>query len=396
MEYRSLLLSATTLLIVASYACQKQATPTSPPKATESVTPFAGKEPAASPLRVPRSEPEIVKDSMAAVVLLVGADASGENSVIGSGFVISQDGVIVTNYHVIEPASRMIAKFSTGVTLPIEQILVRSPEDDIAILRVSATRLRYLEFGDSSVAQPGEHVLVIGNPLGLQGAVSDGIVSGMQQLRNRTWIQTTAPVSPGNSGGPLIDTDGKVIGVVTRGIKSEFAQNINFAVPINTVKALLPRAYAPPLRETERPNPSASYEAASENSSSSAGIQDVLTHWVNSFRMRDAAAQADCYAPVVETYFRWHNIPNDQLRRDKQTAFLNTAEVRQYEISDVSISADPDGRYTAILRKKWDAPKASGKPFSGEEIQRLRFAKVGTKWKIVSEEELKIIRVVVR
>ena len=268
---------------------------------------------------------------MEAVVLLEGVDASGDKNVIGTGFLISEDGLVVTNHHVVQPAYRMIAKFSGGTAVPVENVVADSPDDDIAILRISAKGFKYLRLGDSSAASPGEHVLVIGSPLGLQGTVSDGIVSGVRQLRNRTWIQTSAPVSPGNSGGPLIDTDGNVIGVVTMGIKPDIAQNLNFAVPINTVKALLPQAYAPPLRETERPNPPASYEAASESNSSSVDIQDVLTHWVNSFKTRDAAAQADCYAPVVETYFRWHNITNDELRRDKQTAFLNTAEVRQYE-----------------------------------------------------------------
>lgn len=391
----TLLLSMSALLAFGLGACQKQETRNAQPKSADAGS-LVPKEKAVVVAQTPRSETEIVKDSLAAVVLLAGVDADGNNSVIGSGFVISADGVIVTNYHVIQPAYRMVAKFSTGLTLPVEQVLVASPDDDIAILRISATRLPYLELGDSGVASPGDHVLVIGNPLGLQGTVSDGIISGVQQLRNKTWIQTSAPVSPGNSGGPLIASDGKVVGVVTMSVKPEFAQNINFAVPINTVKTLLPQAYAPPFRGVEKSDSPATRAAASDNKGISKEIQNALTAWVNSFKMRDGAAQAGCYAPVVETYFRWHNMTNEQLRRDKQLAFSKTAEVRQYEISDVSITADPDGRYTATFRKKWDAPRTSGKPFSGEEIERLRFGRFGADWKIVSEEEVDIIKVVVR
>jgi hypothetical protein len=122
-------------------------------------------------------------------------------------------------------------------------------------------------------------------------------------------------------------------------------------------------------------------------------VRDILGIWVESFRRRDVRAHMECYAPVVETYFRRHNVPNEQLRQYEEKAFAGIAQIRQYEISEIQILPDSDGRYSATFRKKWDTPTRSGQPFSGEEIQRLKFARFSSGWKIVSEEELRILHV---
>ena len=141
------------------------------------------------------------------------------SNALGSGFIISPDGYIVTNNHVIESADEISVELFGGGELEAE-LVGRDPRTDIALLKVEneAGDLPFVEFGDSDEAQVGDWVLAIGNPLGQGFSVSAGIVSA----RNRTlqgsyddFIQTDAAINRGNSGGPLFDMDGKVIGVNT-------------------------------------------------------------------------------------------------------------------------------------------------------------------------------------
>jgi hypothetical protein len=155
-----------------------------------------------------------------------------------SGFVISSDGLIVTNFHVVEKA------FSAEVILNNiifdEVYLVRViPKFDIAILKINAFGLRELSFGDSDFLNTGEPVVAIGNPLGLDRSVSNGIISGIRNESNIKVIQMTAPVSAGSSGGPIFNERGEVIGITT--LATIFgAQNLNFAIPINYLKSIYP------------------------------------------------------------------------------------------------------------------------------------------------------------
>ena len=104
---------------------------------------------------------------------------------------------------------------------------------DLVILKVDGRGLAHLPLNSASTPDVGEHVMAIGSPLGLEGTVSDGIVSALrQEPPDKRWIQTTAPVSRGNSGGPLLDMDGKVIGVVTWGVSLQEGQNLNFGDPL--------------------------------------------------------------------------------------------------------------------------------------------------------------------
>jgi hypothetical protein len=132
-------------------------------------------------------------------------------------------------------------------------------------------------------------------------------------------------------------------------------------------------------------------------------IKEVLDTWAKSFRSKDARIQADCYAPVVETYFRWHNVSKEQLLHDKEKAFAAMAEIRKFDVSDIHISFEQAteksdssivyGRAVATLLKEWDTSTATGKPFSGKAIEKLTFTSSAEGWKIVGEEELKILQV---
>ena len=170
----------------------------------------------------------------------------------GSGFIVSSDGLIVTNNHVVADTE---AKYSIvlidGVTYTVD-VLARDPQLDIAILKINQPiehRLTYLAFGDSAALKLGQTVIAIGNALAeFQNSVSVGVVSGLSRTivasdafgRSEQLdqvIQTDAAINPGNSGGPLLDTEGNVIGVNVA--TSRGAENIGFALPANVVKQVV-------------------------------------------------------------------------------------------------------------------------------------------------------------
>jgi len=175
----------------------------------------------------------------------------------GSGFLIDAAGDILTNYHVVQGANR-----GSGVTVQFEDNISRraavigvDPNNDLALLRVDMNGVppvEPLELGDSESVQVGDPTLAIGNPFGLDRTLTSGIVSALQrqiQAPNGfaidNVIQTDAPINPGNSGGPLLDADGRVIGInsqiETAADDGEGSVGIGFAIPIDTAKAFLPR-----------------------------------------------------------------------------------------------------------------------------------------------------------
>lgn len=163
----------------------------------------------------------------------------------GSGFVIDAAGEILTNYHVIQNAERIMVKFSDGRSLPARVIGV-DPDTDIALIKVDAKGLPSAPLGDSRTLRVGEWVCAIGNPLAYEHTVTVGVVSYLgrklfdSSLDN--YIQTDAAINFGNSGGPLINGRGEVVGI--NSAISQRASNIGFAVPINEATAILPQLKA--------------------------------------------------------------------------------------------------------------------------------------------------------
>ncbi len=161
----------------------------------------------------------------------------------GSGFVISPDGYIVTNNHVVEGVDEIQILFEDGVEREAE-VAGRDPKTDIALLRVQSEKeLFALPLGDSEAVRPGDWVVAIGNPFGLAHTVTAGIVSAKHRIIGQgsydDFIQTDAAINPGNSGGPLINLSGEVIGINTA--INPRANTIGFAVPVNMTKAILPQ-----------------------------------------------------------------------------------------------------------------------------------------------------------
>ena len=166
----------------------------------------------------------------------------------GTGFIIGESGIIVTNYHVVENASKLVVTLSNNSQWP-GKLIGADPNNDLAIVRIQAPVDSYdiLEFSNSNDIVVGQKVLALGNPFGLRQTLTTGIISALGRTiaakngrKIEGIIQTDAAINPGNSGGPLLDSEGKVIGINTAIIGSAGSVGIGFAVPSNTALRILP------------------------------------------------------------------------------------------------------------------------------------------------------------
>ena len=198
--------------------------------------------------------PQIAEKALAATVSLEMQDRNGEIIGFGSGFFVRYN-LIATNYHVIEGAARGVAKLvDRNRTYTIEGITATDKANDLALLKVSVYGINPLLLGDSNMVRIGETVYVAGNPMGLEGTISDGIISGRRNRDTKERLQMTAPISPGSSGGPVLNNKGEVIGISVATYRGLDVQNLNFAIPSNALKALLTQSQiAKSLSEGKRP-----------------------------------------------------------------------------------------------------------------------------------------------
>jgi len=184
--------------------------------------------------------PQIVKKYGESIVLIRSLDKKGNELGQGSGFVISSEGAIVTNYHVVEFAYNVSLEFINGKSYQEISLIACYPDMDIVILYIEDEEELFspVILGNSDDLQIGERILAIGNPYGWENTLSDGLISGIREIDSFNLLQITAPISPGSSGGALLNMKGEAIGITT--IASLWgAQNLNFAIPINTLKYLI-------------------------------------------------------------------------------------------------------------------------------------------------------------
>jgi len=180
---------------------------------------------------------QVAQRTFPSVVLLVMEDSWGQPVALGSGFFVRQN-VIATNKHVIEGAERGYAKLVGQRTkYDIMGIVGTDSARDLVLLHVAGAQVPPLFLADPSQVAVGDEVFVVGNPQGLEGTFSQGIVSGVRQIGNDTLLQITAPISPGSSGGPVLNNQGKVIGVAVAALRG--GQNLNFAIPGSYLGSLL-------------------------------------------------------------------------------------------------------------------------------------------------------------
>ncbi len=182
---------------------------------------------------------DIAEKALAATVYLEMQDKNGKTLGIGSGFFVKSN-LIATNYHVIEGAAKGTAKLVGKYTqYKIEGVTATDKVNDLALLKVTAYGIKPLSLGESDTVRIGETVYVAGNPKGLEGTFSDGLISSRRDKYTKERLQMTAPISPGSSGGPVLNRKGEVIGVSFSTHRSLDAQNLNFAIPSKYLKKLL-------------------------------------------------------------------------------------------------------------------------------------------------------------
>ncbi|MEY2555666.1 MAG: uncharacterized protein QOF93_810 [Verrucomicrobiota bacterium] len=230
----------------------------------------------------------LAKRARPAVVLILGFDAAGKVTQTGSGFFASADGRLITNWHVIHGVNSAKAKTETGPVFDITGVLAGSPKLDIAVLQAQAKEVPFLEMNRDAAPEAGTRIAVIGSPVALEGTLSEGIVSADRRdpNGNGTWVQITAPVSPGSSGSPVLDEDAKVVGIATLNSGGRY-QNINFARSAQDVVGvldLIPAGVAP-----------MSFVRADTNQ----GGKDVVRSWAEENLHKPAQAQSTPLSPAI-------------------------------------------------------------------------------------------------
>lgn len=221
--------------------------------------------------------PDIAKTAFASTVLVVTQDAHGQPLSLGSGFVF-QSGAVVTNLHVIEGASRAYVKqINSETKYSVNGIARSDAKHDLVVLSVPSLSAPTLTLGNGDKIAVGDTVYAVGNPRGLEGTFSQGISSSIRKLESETILQITAPISPGSSGGPVLNDRGEVIGVAVATFTGW--QNLNFAVPSsylsNVALAAKPMPFdAPALKKRAR-----SFFQNIGGTKSTAGIQAGQFLW---------------------------------------------------------------------------------------------------------------------
>ena len=230
-----------------------------------------------------QSPQQIAKKALASTVLLVMEDANGQPLSLGSGFFV-RNGQVATNLHVVKGASRGYAKLVDQKTkYDIEGITAVDTERDLVILKISIPSVPVIPLGDSDAVQVGAPIYAVGNPRGLEGTFSQGIISSIRKVGTDKILQLTAPISPGSSGGPVLNDKGQVIGVSVATFRS--GQNLNFAIPSNYLEKLMKQiGYVKPFPK-EKPTGSKSSIFADLGGKGTQGVTAGKISWSYSNRL---------------------------------------------------------------------------------------------------------------
>ncbi|MBT3666373.1 MAG: DUF1080 domain-containing protein [Opitutae bacterium] len=188
---------------------------------------------------------QLIKPS---VVIIDSVSRIGREGGKGTGFVLSPDGIIATNFHVIGEHREFKIRFEDGKSFFPDSILAIDRENDLALIKINAQKLPYLELGDSDEISPGQPIFSIGNPLGFAHSVSRGVIAAIRELEKgdgRPLVQVAIPIEPGSSGSPTLDLNGKVVAILA--IKSGGA--MGFGIPVNKLKDMIQNQTPIPIKK---------------------------------------------------------------------------------------------------------------------------------------------------
>jgi len=283
------------------------------------------------------SAAEIAKEAFASTVLVVIEDANGEPVLLGSGFVIREH-TIVTNMHVIEGAYQgYVKQIDSETKHKLEAVLQSDSSHDLAVLSVPSLSAPALPIGDSTKLAVGDTVYAVGNPRGLEGTFSQGIVSSIRHIDSATLLQITAPISPGSSGGPILNERGEVVGVAVATFKD--GQNLNFAIPAsylsttNLAEKHLPFALAP-----KKP-------VAVPSSTLAQSPSDFIQRFVTDLASNDLGRQLRYYADRIR-YYEFGRVDKAAVSRDLRSD-IKTWPNRTYSIPGSAKITVTDNGFTA-------------------------------------------------
>src|SRR4030095_16066978 len=184
-----------------------------------------------------KSPSEIAREQSKAVVIIEALDERGSVTGQGSGFIVTTQGAVVTNLHVVLGASSVRVQLPGGDAYKTSDLVDVDEAKDIAIVKVKGFKLPVVTLGDSDRAETGEPVVAISSPEGLVHSISSGVLSGVRRFDTHRVFQISAPISQGSSGGALFNSSGEVIGIITSLLKS--GQKLNFGGPINYVRGMI-------------------------------------------------------------------------------------------------------------------------------------------------------------
>lgn len=228
-----------------------------------------------------KSARDIAEKTFPSVVMLVMQDSHGQPTSLGSGFFVKED-VVATNLHVIEGAASGYVKIvGKKLKYDIAGFVAIDRYRDIVLLKVQEAKAPTLVLADSNDVAVGDEIYAVGNPQGLEGTFSKGIVSGIRKVGKDSLLQITAPISPGSSGGPVLNTVGNVIGVSIATFKG--GQNLNFALPSSYIRPLLSNTGSvTPISKKTKPNRKTSIleTLGGKSTEGVIGTQLIWTHQV--------------------------------------------------------------------------------------------------------------------
>lgn len=251
---------------------------------------------------------QIAQRAKLATVQIRSLDANGRVNGTGSGFFVSADGTIVTNFHVIEAAASLEVERDSGEIFDNVYYLASDPRRDTAILKIPVADAPILPLGSDEPVETGSRIFVMGNPLGQTATFSDGLVCARRMTNGVQLLQVTAPISPGSSGGPAMNDRGQVIGIATMFL--EGGQNLNFLVPVQYVRPMIsmgeqPRRFTASLlprtggglADVEGP------ASGSNSGAAEAAWQEVLESLSNQLEGADIEMGNRDFRPSHETVF---------------------------------------------------------------------------------------------